>query len=174
MANTLPYRMTLRVVDSMGVLSSVPLYGLCDPTATLAQVVTEAQAVQVALDAVTDAVVYEVEFGVIPANAEGIKSSALNNCNVEKTGLYTFNDSETPANAYGQDVPAVALSTLSGDKIDPTNADVMAWVAALTTAWTKGVFTTRAQSVVAAIRRYNVTFRKRRRAQSRVSLEPAG
>jgi hypothetical protein len=147
------------------------LYGKLDPTQTATALLTEATAQLALLNAVSDQKIdgASLEIGVpLPDQSAFPK----NGVNAEKTMLITFNDSQTPVRAYGQDTPGVALAILAtSDVVDTANADYIAWRNSFTAAGAHWQLMDPAQSFLTAARRVAVTFRKRRRAQSRVSGE---
>lgn len=171
MANTQYFKLSYSLQDAGGLKNSMVLYGLLDPTQTVTAILTEATAQATLLNAVSDQKILEnrIEIFVPLPDESAFPKNAVN---AEKTMLITFNDSETPVRAYGQDTPGVANAILSStDVVDTTNADYTAWRDSFIGAATHWQLADNNQSFLTGARTVGITFRKRRRAQRLVSGE---
>lgn len=174
MANTTPFRLSFGLVDGGGLRSSMVLYGLLDPTQTVTAMLTEANAQASLLNGVSDQKILDARLEI---NVTLPDQSAFpaNGVNAEKTMLISFNDSLTPVRTYGQDTPGVASAILSSpDVVNTSDAAYIAWRDSFIGPGTHWQLTDAAQSFLTGARDVAVTFRKRRRGQSRVSAEAAG
>jgi len=170
-ANTQYFKLSYSLIDGGGLRNNMVLQGLLDPTQTVTAILTEATAQATLLNGVTDQQILDsrVEIFVPLPSQAGLPQNGVN---AEKTMLITFNDSETPVKAYGQDTPGVANGILSSpDVVDTTAAAYTAWRDSFTSAGTHWQLTDTSQSFLTAARTVGVTFRKRRRAQRAVSGE---
>lgn len=171
MANTQPFRLSFSLLDSGGLKSSFVLYGLLDPTQTITAILTEATAQAALLNGVSDQKILDLRTELITPLPDQSAFPA-NAVNAEKTMLITFNNSETPVRAYGQDTPGIATAILTGtDVVDTSNAAYTAWKDSFIGAGTHWQLADQSNSFLTGARTVAVTFRKRRRAQSRVSGE---
>ena len=171
MANTQYFKLSYSLIDGGGLRNNMALYGLLDPTQTVTAILTEATAQAGLLNGVSDQQILDSRLEIfvpLPSQA-GLPANGVN---AEKTMLITFNDSESPVVAYGQDTPGVANAILSApDTVDTANAAYIAWKDSFTAAGTHWQLTDSRQSFLTAARTVAVTFRKRRRNQSRISAE---
>lgn len=171
MAYTQYVQQTFSLVDAGGVRGSVVLYAKMDPTKTLAQVATDTTDTAVLLDCMTDCQILEARTEIV-CPVTGTKDAPANEVNVEKTALLTFNDTQVPVRAYGQDIAGVASAILaSTDRIDTSNGDYANWVALMLTPTAVTEYVDARQATLASIRSNAITFRKHRKSQSRVSTE---
>jgi len=173
MAYTQYFQLGFSLIDAGGLRASMVLYGKADPTKTVATVLADATAQGVLLSGVTDCQVENIRMEFFAATT-GSNASPLNAVNAEKTMLLSFLDNGSPSRTYGQDTPGVAVAILSStDVVDVTNTAYLAWRnSLLSTGATANIeFTDIRQDTLASARSVAVTFRKRRRGQSRVSAE---
>jgi hypothetical protein len=170
-ADTQAFKLSFSLEDGGGLRSSMVLYGLLDPTQTITAILTEATAQAGLLNAVSDQKILDSRLEIfVPVGDQS--AYPKNGVNAEKTMLITFNDSETPVRAYGQDTPGVANAILtSPDVVDTSDTDYTAWRDSFIGAKTHWQLTDANQSFLTAARTVAVTFRKRRRAQRAVSGE---
>lgn len=174
MANTQYFRLSYSLIDGGGLRANMALFGKLDPTQTVTAILTEATAQAALLNGVSDCKILDSRLEVdVPLPDQS--AFPANGVNAEKTMLLTFNDSQTPVRAYGQDTPGVANAILtSPDIVDTGNAAYEAWRDSFIGAGTHWQLMDAAQSFLTGARTVAVTFRKRRRAQSRVSDEAGG
>lgn len=171
MANTQYFRLSYGLIDGGGLRANMVLYGLLDPTQTVTAILTEATAQAALLNGVSDCKILDnyLEVAVPLPDQSALPANGVN---AEKTMLLTFNNSESPVRAYGQDTPGVANDILvSPDKVDTTAGAYTGWRDSFTSAGTHWQLVDTAHSFLASARTVGVTFRKRRRAQSKVSGE---
>ena len=171
MANTQFFKLSFSLQDGGGLRANMVLFGKLDPTQTITAILTEATAQAALLNGVSDCKILDSTIDIFVPLPD---QSALpaNGVNAEKTMLLTLNDSLTPVRAYGQDTPGVANAILtSPDVVDTGNAAYTAWRDSFTAAGTHWQLTDTQQSFLTGARTVAVTFRKRRRAQSRLSAE---
>src|SRR5215469_6906420 len=173
MAYTQYFQLGFSLLDAGGLRASMVLYGKADPTKTVATVLADATAQGVLLSGVTDCQVENIRMEFFAATT-GSNAVAINNVNAEKTMLLSFLDNETPSRTYGQDTPGVAAAILvSTDIIDTSNTAYQNWRnSLLSTGATANIeFMDARQALLSSAKSVAVTFRKRRRGQSRVSDE---
>jgi hypothetical protein len=174
LANTQYFKLSYSLQDGGGLRSNMVLQGLLDPTQTVTVILTEATAQAALLNGVSDQKILDSRLEIfVPLPDQS--SFPANGVNAEKTMLITFNDSETPVKAYGQDTPGIANGILSSpDVVDTTAAAYTDWRDSFIGAGTHWQLTDTSQSFLTAARTVAVTFRKRRRGQSRISAEAGG
>jgi hypothetical protein len=174
MANTQYFRLSYSLQDSGGLRANMALFGMLDPTQTITAILTEATAQAALLNGVSDCKILHnlLELGVPLPDQSALPANGVN---AEKTMLLTFNDAQTPVRAYGQDTPGVASAILaSTDVVDTANTAYQDWRDSFIGPGTHWQLMDPAQSFLTGARTVGVTFRKRRRAQSRVSDEAGG
>lgn len=174
MANTQYFRLSYSLQDAGGLRSNMALFGKLDPTQTVTAILTEATAQAALLNGVSDCLILDSRLEIdVPLDDQS--AYPIGDVNAEKTMLITFNDSLSPVRAYGQDTPGVAAAILaSTDKVDTSAAAYESWRNSFIGAQTHWQLTDAAQSFLTGARMVGVTFRKRRKSQSKVSEEAAG
>ncbi len=125
---------TVTLQDADGDQASVPLYvQYDDATATLSALAAYMAARVAELDAITDAQIVKQALQIQGSLPGGIKVAPVAGSDVERTGLITFNLLTPAGKAYGMDLPGFKTSKFTGDAINLADADVAAWVTAMTT-----------------------------------------
>ena len=159
----------VRMEDTEGVVTSHQLFVQFADTATIASLISAAQAYFALLNPITDA------FGVtahLIANFDstGLKTNATVQNPVGNGGLFTFSANGTPYR-YSALVPSISEAKLTGGKLNITDTDVQnyyGWFVAPPGALTP---TTKGYQVLNAFRVFKLSTRKHRREQTRVSEE---
>lgn len=174
MANTQYFRLSFSLQDAGQLRANMAIFGKLDPTQTVTAILTEATAQAALLNGVSDCAILDARLEVaVPLPDES--AFPKNGVNAEKGMLLTFNDSQSPVRAYGQDTPGVAAAILaSPDIVDTSNTAYQNWRDSFVGAGTHWQLMDPFQSYLTGARTVAVTFRKRRRAQSRVSDEAGG
>lgn len=169
MAKTQEAQFSYTVMDEIGVKAAITEYLLIDPTMTVTQLAALWQSNELLIDAVVGGQILhgKAELVLVP---DGGKGSPVAGSRVEQTGLFTLGNASNPR-SFGQDFPAWADTKISGGHIPLADTDVAALVTALTTPATLSEFTTNQFLVLAALRQTAITFRKRRRLESRLTTE---
>lgn len=164
---------TTSVVDYLGDPSSFQTYFSADDTSTLAQVITDAIALQVKQDKVMDGQITNQEVKLtVPLDIGTIKTSPVNTAEVERTGLINFSQSGIKYK-YGLDIPTLARTIWDLGAAWLTNTDVKALIDLLLAGGTVLVYTSKyLNDLVAAIDGV-LTFRKHRKSLIRSSFEEA-
>lgn len=163
------------VKDTWGTETSAPAYALADPTQTINEMVTEAQAYVKALDGVTDGQVTKMHIQIVPALPTGLKTAAVSGAKVEQTGIINFSTVGT-SKRYGFAIPAVSNGVLTSDRIDATvfghvNTAVDTLLLLLTSAATALAWANAHSQQISAVIDAIVSFRKKRKQLQRSSLE---
>lgn len=169
MAFTVPCNLSIRMQDEMGVIAPVILYALLDSTQTLDNIVTDMQAAVTAVNTVSDAAVLTATMKVDVALPGGL-NPLVAGARVEQTGLFNFNATGTP-HRFGVDIVSFKNSKIAGGKIDLVDAAVAAFILFLHTALTTAEWVSNHKEVLTGLRDALISFRKRRRATTRVSFE---
>lgn len=117
--------------DAKGKPATVPVYGqFDDATATLSQLTAYASTTLLKLDAVTEAQATYVAITLYPSlPGSGIKTAPVAGCDVEESGLLTYQLTTPSSRSYGQDIPAFLQSAFVNGVIDLADTDVAAWTA---------------------------------------------
>lgn len=164
----IPCTASYEFVDSYGITATTLLNIEVDNTKTLAQIDTDLQAIATALVPLSQGVLTRVFFRQ-DIDAGGDPSTAVGD--IEKGALFNFSNA-TDSYAYGVLIPDVNPSILdSSGKVDLTNADVTAFVSALTTAATAITVVTKGVRALAGLIDALITFRKHRKPLSRKTKE---
>jgi len=170
-ANTQYFRLSYSLQDAGGLRANMALFGKLDPSQTVTVILTEATAQAALLNGVSDCKILSslLEIGVPLPDQSALPANGVN---AEKTMLLTFNDSQAPVRAYGQDTPGVADAILSStDVVNVANTAYQDWRDSFIGAGTHWQLMDPAQSFLTGARTVGLTFRKRRRAPSRGSAE---
>jgi len=159
------------MLDKLGVETSMPIYLKIDDTKTIAQLVTDANLLGQQVDPISDSQITDFEVRI--KNGGGVsggKSAPAATAENERTGLFNFSQVTSPYK-YGVDVPAIADSKISGGKINLSDSDIAAFIAALVAAGTAATPESTSLYTLVALLDALLTFRKHRRAESRRSFE---
>lgn len=165
-------RVSFRIQDKLGVITSMPIYLAIDDSKTIATAINEANILGQKVDAVTDGQIIDFSFTVDGVHVSGAKSAPVSTAEVERTGLFNFSQSTGPYR-FGIDIPALAVSLITNGKIDLTASPVTAFVAAMIAAGTAVTPESTSLYTLAALLDALISFRKHRKAESRRSLETA-
>jgi hypothetical protein len=163
------------IVDKWGTEKSVAAYAAAATTATIAQVLADAQAYYTALDAVTDGYIKRVKLSLEPVvgtgGITGLKTGAVaTGATVEQTGLLNFSASGT-TKRWGLDIPAVSDSVMTSDRLTLTAGAIPTLVTLLKSVGTALTWCNdHSQDIVALIDAL-VSFRKSRKQLQRSSFE---
>lgn len=152
------------LIDFAGVRGSMFVDANIDSATTVDNLAIQANGLAALVDSVTGAKILETRVTLITTPV-GLKANPVVGADLEKTLLINFNSTGTRY-AYGVDIPGVNPAKLTGDRPDPTQADIAALIAALI----GGNYTNAALQALGVARDLAVTFRKRRRALERVSM----
>jgi hypothetical protein len=159
----------VRLEDTEGVITSHQIFVQFADTATLATLISAAQAYFALLDPITDAAGITAHL-IANFDSTGLKTAPIVKNPVGNGGLFTFQASGTPY-VYSSLVPSIAESKLTGGKLNITDTDVVdyyQWFTAPPGALTP---TTKGYQVITAFRTFKLSTRKHRREQTRVSEE---
>lgn len=166
---TIPGRLSVKVLDALGVEASMTTWHDVTTTDTVADLNTWAAAYLPDLDAITDGQITSAELALSLTLPGGIKGAPVAHSEVEKGGLFNFAQTGLPFK-YGVLVPAISDSVIVDGKIDLTNADVTTWISTLTTL-TNGIQAiSKAFVALGALLDALIAFRKHRRAENRRSF----
>lgn len=176
MGYTQPGHTSIKVKDSRGAFCSVPYYTLTDPTKTVAEVMTEAQALATAIDGASDgqAIEVRVEFRSPVTTAKGAITVPTP---VEEVGLIsfdTFDGTRVIPGRQGQEIPALAQAVIApGDRIDMTSAAITAITGLLLTPGTSTEYANVKEQKLNAVVSNRVSFRKHRKLEDLLSTQEA-
>ena len=165
-------RVSFRIQDKMGVVTSMPIYLSIDDSKTIATALSEANILGQKVDGITDGQILDFSISIDGATVSGAKSAPVSTAEVERTALFNFKQATGPYR-FGVDVPAVALSLITNGKLDLTASPVTAFVAAMIAAGVAVTPESTSLYTLAALLDALITFRKHRKAESRRSLETA-
>jgi len=165
-----PSIISYQLTDETGVVATSPLFINTPSTITIANLQTFADAYTPLLDGITDAQITGIEVR-IPLTITGAKSAPVGLADVERTGLFNFEQAGSNYK-FGVDVPGIATDVIdSSGRIDLTISNVTNWIAFLLIA-TAGIrpeskFGNFLLGLVDALR----TFRKHRKQLERRTIE---
>lgn len=155
--------MSAQITDQIGVTATTDAFVTIDDSKTVAQLQADVLSWANAVEALSQGNLtkYEVRTitDVVPVSAAG--------GDVEKGSLFNFDNASDPY-ASGYWIPDInpAIQTSSG-QIDLTNTDVAAFITFMTTAHTAITVVTKGVRALTALRDALVSFRKRRKPESR-------
>jgi hypothetical protein len=169
MAYTLPAIFSVTIQDELGVEAPFSAYALLDSTQTLASAVTALNSLIAVLDPITDGVIIRSKITLQPPLPGGLEALTAG-ARVEQTGLFNFSATGTP-HRFGEAVPAMSNAKITTHGIDLVDGAVAAFIAFLTTVITVATWVTNHREALTALRDALVSFRKRRKQTTRVTLE---
>src|ERR1035437_7227205 len=170
MADTVPAQFSYTVEDELGVSATFLVNALADPAATVTQLDTMWQTIGGLLDAITGGIIRGGHYRVMQDYTGG-KSTAAAGSRVEKAGVFNFSVAGTSFKT-GLMVPSLKNSAITADRIDLSNSDIAAFLAAIVAAtpgaleWTSE----NRQALIALVDAF-LSFRTHRKQLVRVSFE---
>jgi hypothetical protein len=170
MADTVPAQFSYTVEDELGVSATFLANALADPAATVTQLDTMWQTIGGLLDAITGGIIRGGHYRVMQ-DLTGGKSSAAAGSRVEQAGVFNFSVAGTSYKT-GLMVPSLKNSAITADRIDLSNSDIAAFLAAIVAA-TAGVLewtSENRQALIALVDAF-LSFRTHRKQLVRVSFE---
>ena len=129
MADSVPAQFSYTVEDELGVSATVLLNALVDPAATVLDLDTHWQDVGGFLDSIIGGVIRGGHYRVMEDSVTGGKSSPAAGSRVEQSGVFNFAVSGTSYKT-GITVPSIKDGVITADRINLTNADVVAFIGA--------------------------------------------
>lgn len=158
------------ITDALGIRASCTVYGKGDSTLTLADQVTQWQALATALAGVTDGLINEGDIRVRVSPTVDQSTKPVAGSEVERTEVSTFVVTGASGKTFGVDVPAWSTTLISGGKPVVDSGAGLTWVEALTGTYTGGEMTNNTYQALGALARSFLSFRKRRKQLFRESL----
>ena len=155
--------------DDMGVKTRQTLNTVVADTATIAQLITDAQAYCAILDPVTDALGLNVHIEIIAAST-GLKTATTVKDPLENGALFTFDVTGTRYH-YSVLVPSFAEAKRTGAKVDLADADVLAYYTWLHTNGTHYQVVDKGWAALSTFRRFKLNARKHRKPEAQLSTE---
>lgn len=164
-----PLVLSYQITDALGVTATHPVFINAPSGETLAQLQTFANDYTPLIDAVTDGEITGIELR-IPLVVTGAKSGPVAGSEVERTGLFNFEQAGTRYK-FGVDVPSIANALLVNGKIDLSNAAITNWVAFLEATTIGITFVSKFANALTALLDAVITFRKHRKLENKRSYE---
>jgi len=175
MANVTGF-ITTSVVDYLGDPAAFQTFFTTPDTSTLAQVITDAIALQDKQDKVMDGQIVGMEVKItVPLDITAIKTSPVNTAEVERTGLVNFKQQNIKYK-YGYDIPTLARTIWDLGSAWLTDANVKALIDLIIAGGTVLGYDSKFLNDITGVLDGVLTFRKHRKSLIRSSFEeaPAG
>jgi len=170
MARTVPAVLSATVADEWGIEASTDAYAMIDPTYTIAQLQAFMATYLVDLDDVVDGVIIRNKISIIPAIPTELKLTALSGSRVEQVGKLNFTPTGT-TKAWALNLPSVASTTLTGDRLTLGTGAIATLLLLLTTVQTLIAFANDHSQEIQAFKDAFISFNKKRKQLHRSSLE---
>lgn len=161
---------SVELLDKLGVTVSFDLFVSSPDTATLADLNLWAAAILPHIDALTDSQITKCTYKAGLTLPGGLKATPAATAENERTGLFSMQQA-TVQYTDGVDVPAIADSLIVNGKIDLTAGAVTTWITDLTTVTQSQTPISKFRYALTALKSALISFRKHRKAESRVSRE---
>lgn len=169
MALTQQAQLSFTIQDEIGVKAAMTEYVLVDPSMTVAQLHTLWSTQAGLIDLIVGGAIIHGKAEVLGAGL-GTSGKPAAGSRVEQTGLFTFGNNVN-SRAFGEDVPSLSDAVIVSGHIDLTDTNVQNFFNALITPVTLNAFTNNVFQELNALRQTAITFRKRRRLESRLTTE---
>jgi len=167
----IPSRMSLTLVDANGVKSAVTLYVGVTDSQTVAQAVTELQAVAALVDAVTLAKVLDIRASIVP-NYTQTKGGTNPDPDSDLTQTAVLDFLAANNRTWGMPLPAYLDSLAMSGGLDTTSANLAALIGHIEGSAAPYQYTDPGHSNISEFTDSFLTSRKRRKLRSR-SYRPA-
>ena len=159
----------LSVVDELGTRANTEFYIALDDSKTLADAVTDAQALCVAVDATLDA---KVESCRITVNYRptDMKANPTSGSRVEQTGVVNFSNNTT-SRKQGIVLPGLKNAAIVSGKLNLSDTAIAALITFIKASGTSGTWANFALQRLVDVLDAILSFRKHRKSLSRTSYE---
>lgn len=165
---TLQGLVSVRFIDQYGITGSTPFFVTIDDTKTIAQLMTDVDALATATEALSQANEYRTEVTIV---ADPGTTPVPGAGDIEKGGLFNFSN-VTDDYKQGYLIPDINPSVLTGaGLIDLSNTSVTDWITYLTTAHTVITVVTKGVRALSGLVDALIAFRKHRKPLSRKTKE---
>jgi len=161
---------SVKYLDSLGVEIAVPYYATADDTKTMALAISEFQQMLDDLDAVTDAQITGASINIVNILPTAGKSSPVAGSLVNRGELLNFSQTGNPRRQEWL-IPAIALSKLSGGRLNLADADVSSLIDLITAVGTVFRYTSTVFAALVALLDAFLSIRKHRKPDTKVSFE---
>lgn len=169
MAYDTPIQFSFSLQDSEGVIAAETLYANADSTKLVSDLVTDYGTVLGLVEGITAGKVIHgrvsLQFGASTTGGRPVAGVPI-----EQTALFTEGNASN-SRSFGVDVPSFLTSKISGGRPNLADTEVAAFVSALDTPATDYEFTNNQFIALNGLRRAELSFRKHRRALTRLSSE---
>jgi hypothetical protein len=162
--------LSVELLDELGVTTSMDLFYQAVDTVTLADLNSFAAAVLPDLDAITGSQIMKATYKVGLTLPGSLKSSPAAGSKNEQTGLFQMAQATVPY-TDGVDVPGLSDTLIANGKIDLTASAITDWISDLTTTIQSQIPISKFRYALTALRSALISFRKHRKAESRISRE---
>lgn len=172
MAYTQEVQLSFTYQDELGTKASQVIYALADPTKTLANLLTDLQAMAGLLVAIAGAKMLSCQARLLAVPTADQTGKPVAGSRVEQTGVFDFTNTSTPRK-FGEPVPSILDSVIVDGTINLADAGVSAFVAAMHAA--SGTSTTEPTNnsfqTLGPLADAFLSFRKHRKQLTRSSFE---
>lgn len=170
MAFTQKTQFSFSLLDELGTKASMVIYAAADPTKLISDLAADWETWAALIDAITGAQITggTAQLVEVPSGDEKVMPAA--GSRVEQTGVFDYPNG-TSGRVFGEAVPGLDDSKIVDGTIDLSDADVAAFVAAMTTATANTAPTSNTFADLGALRDAFLSFRKRRKQLTRSSYE---
>jgi len=167
---TLQGHMGLTIVDGLGTKANTDFYIALDDTKTLADAVSDAQALCAAVDATLDAKVESCRI-TVQYQPSGMKANPTSGSRVEQTGVINFSN-DTTARKQGVVLPGLKSAAIVAGKLNLTDTAIQALITLLkANPAESGTWANFAFQALVDVLDAILSFRKHRKSLSRTSYE---
>jgi hypothetical protein len=169
MANDTISRVSIEITDGIGMIMSTDAFLYVDSAKTVADVLSDAQALALAVDNASDGKVTKATVALL-FTPTGVKPDPVDTSRIEAMAVMNYHlTGSTRVEPFN--IPAVAAAAQSGDKLDLTAAAVAALMAFFGTAGTSGAWVNAFKVTMTTLRDAFLSYRKRRRKLHSLSYE---
>lgn len=164
-----PIILSYTITDALAVQATSVIYLDAPGTVTLANLQTFANDYTPLLDAITDGQIVGIEVRV-PLIIAGAKSGPAEGAEVERTGLFNFEQAGTRYK-NGVDVPAIKDELIVGGRINLTDAAVTSWRDFLLATTVGITVVSKFFNALVSLLDSLITFRKHRKLENKRSFD---
>lgn len=164
---------SFRLQDFLGATGSMKTLIQFSDATTVAQLITDVQALAVLLDPCTDAMGLQARVEFTFAST-GLKTAITTNNTLVNGALFSYSQSGGNRYIYSEEVPAFAETKITNGKIDLGNSDVINLKDWYLNGGAHILAESNAYNTLAAFRYCKLGSRSDRRVETKVSFEPAG
>jgi hypothetical protein len=162
-------RFAYTVLDELGEKLTFDFHVLLDDTVNLGTILASLGGTATEVDNITGGQITRTRL-VVDVPPAGLKGAPVAGSRVEQNALFNVTNTVNQGH-YAQNVPSLNDTMIVAGKVNLADANIIAFITGLTTAFGGGQFSNPAYQPISGLADVSLAFRRRRHQLSRISME---